>query len=101
MNSECLEAAWNRHPRKDYHIDWGQLCEVGLYDVGVGIGDDDDHYRLSYLAKTYRGPASLVSIATEGMIEDVFGAWWQDNDEEDSDVFNPDRGEAPSVFDFQ
>jgi hypothetical protein len=102
VNSECLEAAWKKHSRREFQIDWLQLSDLGTYDAGVGVADHDDHYRLSYLARKYPGPACLVSIATVGMIEDVLGAWCATDDEDssESDGFDPDAGEAPSIFDF-
>jgi len=100
LNSECLEVAWQRHSGKTCQIDKVQLYELMKYDSGNGIVDDDDKYRLNYLARKYSGPACLVSIATEGMTEDVFGAWCPSNENIDPDAFDPDSDESFSIFDF-
>jgi len=100
FNSECLEAAWIKHSGKKCQIDTIQLTELLMYESGDGIADQDDHYRLDYLARKYSGPACLVSIATQGMTEDVFGAWCASDNQIDPDAFDPDSDESFSIFDF-
>ncbi|MCP1229208.1 hypothetical protein [Acetobacter fabarum] len=41
--------------------------------------DDDDYYRVGYFHRKYTGPVALVGMATEGLVEDFFGAWSGDN----------------------
>ncbi|WP_395495696.1 hypothetical protein [Acetobacter sp. KSO5] len=41
--------------------------------------DDDDYHRVGYFHSKYTGPVALVGMATEGLVEDFFGAWSSDN----------------------
>ncbi len=51
-----------------------------------GLIDDDDYFRVGQFHRKYRGPVALVAIAKEGLVEDFFGAWY----DEDATGFNPD-----------
>lgn len=42
--------------------------------------DDDDYHRVGYFHRKYTGPIALVGMATEGLVEDFFGAWSSDNE---------------------
>lgn len=53
-----------------------------------GIIDKEDFYRISYLRRKQPLPVSIYYTLTEGMVEDYFGTWYQDDD--DSDIYNPD-----------
>lgn len=53
------------------------------------IIDEEDFYRISYLRRKQPLPVSIYYTLTEGMVEDYFGAWYQDDDG-DSDIYNPD-----------
>ena len=52
--------------------------------------DDEDWYRLGYIARKFPIPVNLLHMMTEGHVEDFFGAWI-DESEEDNDKFNPDE----------
>jgi hypothetical protein len=53
--------------------------------------DDEDYGRVGYFARKYRRPVSLVALATDGLVDEFFGAWQPKDDREDSDWFNADR----------
>jgi len=42
--------------------------------------DNDDYYRVRYFKERYRRPVALIGIATEGLVDDFFGAWCSEND---------------------
>jgi hypothetical protein len=100
LNSEVLETAWKTHSGEVFEVEWGQMSDFCRYDAGIQMTDGDDHYRLGYLKK-YSGPACLVSIATAGMIDDFLGAWCAPDNDAEGDSFDPDSGDAPSLFVFE
>ena len=91
LNSELLEAALEKHCTHsnfeflDSYIE--KLSQVEL--VGDVHVDWEDIYRLSYLARKWPRPTSLQRTITEGHVEDFFGAWCAEEDE-DENIFNPD-----------
>jgi hypothetical protein len=52
------------------------------------IIDDDDWYRIDYIRRKQPFPVSIYYTMSEGMVEDFFGAWCSENEEDD--VYNPD-----------
>jgi hypothetical protein len=53
-----------------------------------GITDSEDWRRIDYIRRKQPFPASIYCTMTEGMVEDYFGAWCPDD--EDDDLYNPD-----------
>ena len=39
--------------------------------------DDEDYSRVAYFLRKYRGPACLAALATDGLVDEFFGAWSQ------------------------
>ena len=101
LNSECLEAAWNRHSGIRHEPKWDELTTLCTYEGSPGFSDDHDAYRAGYMMRKHSGPVALAGIATAGMIEDFFGAWCEEDESPVSeDRFNPDWHEGPSLFSF-
>lgn len=51
--------------------------------------DEEDYYRISYLIRKYPFPTNILHMISEGHVEDFFGSWCPNNDEDG--VFNPDE----------
>jgi len=62
---------------------------LNLYgDKNFQFIDAEDSYRLGYIQRKVSRPYSIINTMTEGMVEDFFGAWCSDSDDEDE--YNPD-----------
>lgn len=90
MNSEILERSVLKNSNEQHfvfhrkYVD--QLSNVTIEDRK--FFDKEDAYRLGYLARKYPLPPNIRHIMTEGHVEDFFGAWCAE--EEDENVFDPD-----------
>jgi hypothetical protein len=90
MQSELLERALEKRSTPPSMI----LAEHQEIAVAFQIGDQkyrdaEDRYRIGYLNRKWRFPVNIIQMATEGHVEDYFGAWYRE-DSEDEGVFNPD-----------
>lgn len=66
-------------------VDLNHLKHTYSYN---GITDSEDWLRIDYIRRKQPFPASIYYTMTEGMVEDYFGAWCPDD--EDEDLYNPD-----------
>ena len=98
LHSECLEAAFSKLGRPSGHFSEDALRGVFEYeseDLGRLLFDRDDYIRLGS-ALTHAGrPVSLSLTATEGLVEDFFGAWDFSDDE---DHYRPEITEWDLIF---
>lgn len=74
----------------DNYEEWGSvdlnfLKQTYSYN---GVTDAEDWYRVDYIRRKQPFPANIYYTMTEGMVEDYFGAWCFE--EEDDEVYNPD-----------
>jgi hypothetical protein len=53
--------------------------------------DDEDWYSVNYIRQKVKYPCSILFTMTEGMTEDFFGAWYDYDNEDDYNRFNPDH----------
>ncbi|WP_024295823.1 hypothetical protein [Lacrimispora indolis] len=68
-----------------------ELCDLVEAYTYSSIIDSEDLYRIDYIKRKRKFPASIIFTLTEGMTEDFFGAWLSENDEILSDdYFKPD-----------
>lgn len=90
MNSEILERSILKNSNEQHFVFHdryaSQLSEVTI--EGRLFFDREDAYRLDYLARKYPLPPNIRHIMTEGHVEDFFGSWCAE--EEDETVFDPD-----------
>lgn len=90
MNSEILERSILKNSSKEHFIFRpsyaSQLSEITIEERQ--FFDKEDAYRLGYLARKYPLPTNIKHVMTEGHVEDFFGAWCAE--EEDESVFDPD-----------
>lgn len=90
LQSAVLEAAITKHITQKYAIDEMEIVRTFLYgEKNFQFIDSEDGYRLSHIQRKDSRPFSIINTMTEGMVEDFFGAWCSDNDEDD--VYNPDE----------
>jgi hypothetical protein len=90
LNSECLDASFQKNVAGKYEInpEIVKLCFLYESDAGVHV-DEDDYYRTDYMTRKMTGPCSLSTMATEGLVKDFFGSWCPEED--DNDQYNPDH----------
>lgn len=102
MNSECLYASWEKVSGVHFSPDSEKMAKLVWYDgETTDFADDDDARRLAYLIRKYEGPPYLVSIATAGMVEDIYGAWCEEESEHTVGNFNPDHHDGPRIFRYR
>lgn len=90
FNSECLQHALEKResPSSD-SIDFADL-EAGVrYGEEGAFWDHDDHYRLAKHVQKFGNPIALNMMATYGLVEDMFGSWTSDEDDNEG-AYNPD-----------
>ena len=89
LNLACLEGEIRKQAPGPFSIP--QVDDiwhtVRYLTAGEDFVDDDDYQRVGYFYRKYKRPVALIGIATEGLVEDFFGAWSSDNEE----GFDPDR----------
>lgn len=87
FNSELLEASVRKNTSRDHH----KVIEQDVHDVcHINIGefsfsDDEDYYRMGYVARKQPYPFNLANFMTEGQTEDFIGAWDAEDYEDGSE----------------
>lgn len=105
FNSECMQAAYAKNVEGEYVPDGESIEMCFLYkdddlEVESGIWDDEDSYRIGYAIRKQRQPVNLLATATEGLVEDAFGAWVDSDETCDEGSYDPD-GDWQLLFDFR
>lgn len=91
FNSEILEASiLKKADSKAFEFLHKYVEDLSSVTIeGVNFFDKEDAYRLDYLRRKYPLPPNVLHVMTEGHVEDFFGAWLpEDNDD---DAFDPDE----------
>lgn len=84
LQSAILESSITKHVTQKYEIDETEVTRTYLYgDKNFQFIDAEDGYRLGYIQRKVSRPYSIINTMTEGMVEDFFGAWCSDSDDED------------------
>ena len=93
LQSAILESAITKHSKEKYDIDEVELRKLYSYDEnGFMFFDSEDGYRLDYIRRKVSRPYSIINTMTEGMVEDFFGSWCGDDEDENyEDLYNPDQ----------
>jgi hypothetical protein len=100
-NSECLASALAKRGVSQYGVDLSTLREICQFEAPSIVVDQDDWYRTNYLARNAPVPIPLNLMATDGLIEDFFGAWTPNDGEEPTDEqFDPDSYYCGLIFDY-
>lgn len=91
LQSELLEASIEKNVTESFELQEEVLSQVTDIEMeGVHFHDKEDFYRLGYLARKHPRPTNILHIMSEGHVEDFFGSWCADDENEDS--FDPDEG---------
>lgn len=93
FNSEQLQASIDKYnPMTELALDRSFYDKGFIYGTDtVSFRDSEDWYRLDYIFRKQKRPYNLYWTMTQGMVEDFFGAWCADEEEEDDDIYNPDN----------
>jgi len=91
FNSEIFEASLIKHANPvNFTLLEDYLEIIACVEIeGNYYVDREDAYRLGYLIRKHPHPANLLHLMTEGHVDDFFGSWYPEND--DDDFFNPDE----------
>ncbi|KLU63340.1 hypothetical protein CEB3_c02640 [Peptococcaceae bacterium CEB3] len=92
FNSEIFQASHNRNVDKKCDLD-DRILPTGYEYHGEGRSfvDDEDFYRIGYIYRKRPYPTNLLWTMTEGMVEDFFGAWCSELEENNDDIYDPDK----------
>lgn len=88
LSSEQIQKYVSKKCMYNYE-EWAEP-EVDLMEAGFmynDIIDPEDAFRVRYLSRKQSFPVSIYYTMTEGMVEDYFGAW----QEEGEDNYDPDE----------
>lgn len=89
MQSELFEASILKHAEGNFSFlpeSIQRICNMKI--DGISFFDREDHYRLDYLRRKYPFPSNVRHIMSEGQVEDFFGSWCAEEEEEGN--FSPD-----------
>ena len=90
LQSELLEALIDKNVTETFELQDEVLSHVTDIDMeDVHFHDQEDWYRLGYLARKHPRPTNILHIMSEGHVEDFFGSWCAE--EEDEGSFDPDE----------
>jgi hypothetical protein len=91
--SEVLQQSLEKNAPEEYELSIDKLKNGFLYNTyDLVFGDVEDWYRLDYITRKVRKPFCLSWMITDGLLEDFFGAWYpEDEDEYEEGFFNPDK----------
>lgn len=99
LNSEILESSVAKNAKKDSLVFDSQYIEK-ISTISLGdeeFFDSEDYHRLNYIRRKCHILPNICHIATEGHVEDFFGAWT--SSENSKGNFNPDYN-WQLIFDF-
>ncbi len=94
INLACLESQVKKHnPEKLFELlELDDMWHTMQYDMKTEtLIDDEDYSRVGYFVRKYKGPAPLVALATDGLVDEFFRAWGPIDDQEDADRYNADQ----------
>ena len=88
LQSAVLERTFNKNGNGHFELDIDIMSKAFYYN-DISIFDEEDFYRVNYLARKNPRPLSIINTMTEGWVEDYFGGWCADEDLDMS--YNPDQ----------
>jgi hypothetical protein len=94
INLACLESRVTKHnPNRSFELlELDEMWHTMQYEMKTEtLIDDGDYGRVGYFVRKYRGPTSLVALATDGLVDEFFRAWGPADDREDADRYNADQ----------
>ena len=95
LNFTCLVASIEKHGNASYELDFDEVARHTMeYQSKMSpkdyVFDDDDYHRVGYFMRKMDTPWGLNSLATEGLLEDFFGAWVSDEESPENKIYDPD-----------
>ena len=91
LHSELMQASILKNASDDVKLEEAALKCCFEYDInGNTYIDQDDWYRINFMTRKMRRSLNLHWMMTEGLVEDFFGAWIPEDDNE-NDVYNADK----------
>lgn len=85
--SEKLECHLNKKNEFKFELDFSLLQKGFQYEGKIiNFFDDEDWYRIDYFKRKQQYPVNLYYTLREGMVDDFFGVW--NNDNCAGDLFN-------------
>lgn len=94
INLACLESHVTKHnPKRSFELlELDDMWHTMQYEMKTDtLIDDEDYSRVGYFVRKYKGPTELVVLATDGLVDEFFGAWGTPNDPANADRFNADK----------
>lgn len=90
LQSELLEASIEKNVKESFALQDKIVSQVTEIEIeGIDFHDEEDHYRLGYLARKHPSPTSILHIMSEGHVEYFFGSWCHGDGKPGS--FDPDE----------
>ncbi len=91
FNSELFEFSMLKHANSDHFCLLSEYAaKIASFEIdGHYFGDNEDAYRLGYLAGKQPYPVNIQHLMKQGHVDDFFGAWV--SKEESDELFNPDE----------
>ncbi len=90
FNSVLLEASIKKNANPSdfvvYTEDINRIAKVNI--EGVEFFDEHDAMRLDYMRRKRPYPSNILFSMTEGQTEDYIGAWDNDDEDDDSDIYH-------------
>lgn len=93
LQSEILENKIFKRSNIETELNTNILDKAYIYQgKRYEFLDNEDWSRLNYISRKQPFPVSLYFTLSEGMVENYFGAWYDDSDEEENNIdkYNPD-----------
>jgi hypothetical protein len=105
LNSECLERAFSQLGRPNGDFSEELLRRIFEHEhklLPIPLHDDEDYYRLGRTLIKLGRPVSLQMTATEGLVEDFFGAWdfSEYQGEGQIEMYRPEMVDWDLIFEF-
>lgn len=90
LYSELLEVSIEKNVKEPFSLKEEFTSYVTDVDIeGIHFHDEEDWYRIGYLARKHPSPTNILHIMSEGHVEDYFGSWC--SEDERPDAFDPDE----------
>lgn len=88
IRKNCLH---NLDEFKGLDMEYLNRCfRYNVNNTNTEIIDHDDWYRIDYIRRKQPFPVSIYYTMTEGMVEDFFGVWCSNLEDEEELLYNPD-----------
>lgn len=92
LQSELLEASVEKNVTGSFSLDEDVTWHAFQVEIdGFHFPDDEDWYRMGYLARKHPSPTNILHMMSEGHVEDFFGSWCAADGDSRPDLFDPDN----------